>query len=36
MALYSTDDIYIASALKTGGMKFVGISKRGNRGIFRI
>src|SRR5512139_2532849 len=36
MALYSTDDIYIASALKTGGMKFQGISMCGNRGVFEF
>ena len=36
MPLYSTDDIYAASALRAGGMKFVGLSKRGNRGVFEF
>jgi len=34
--IYLTDDLYVASALKTAGLKFIGISKRGERGVFKF
>ena len=33
---YSTDDIYIAALLKTGGLKFKGVTKNGSRGVFQF
>jgi hypothetical protein len=34
--VYLTEDLYVASALKTAGLKFIGVSKRGERGIFKF
>lgn len=31
---YTTGDIYVASLLRTAGLKFIGITKAGNRGVF--
>jgi len=33
-ATYTTADIYVASLLRTAGLKFLGITKTGNRGVF--
>jgi len=32
--IYSTSDIYVASLLRTAGLKFVDITKTGNKGVF--
>ena len=34
--IYSTDDLYEASALRTGGLRFIGVTKNGVRGIFKF
>lgn len=33
---YTTSDIYVAALLRTKGLRFLGITKNGTRGIFRF
>ncbi len=33
---YETGDIYVASALRNGGMKFIRVTKSGGKGIFQF
>jgi hypothetical protein len=34
--VYRTSDIYVAALLRTAGLRFLGVSKNGSRGVFEF